>query len=87
MMTGTVGTDFPDPGQHFKAGHAGHVDVGKDQDQRLFDGVGDAHQRVGRRNSKIHHETLRAQVAPELLAKQRLDVGLVVDHKDQNVHV
>jgi hypothetical protein len=30
---------------------------------------------------------LRAQVAPELLAEQRLDVGLVIDHKDQNAHV
>ena len=36
---------------------------------------------------EIHHEALRAQVAPELLAKQRLDVGLVIDHQNQNAHV
>ena len=53
----------------------------------LLDGVGNARQRVGGRNGKVHHETLRAQVAPELLAEQRLDVGLVIDHKNQNAHV
>ena len=87
MMTGTSGRICLDLGQHLKAGHAGHVDVREDQDQRLLDGVGDARQRVRRRNGKIHHEALRAQIAPELLAEQRLDVGLVVDHKNQNAHV
>jgi hypothetical protein len=29
---------------------------------------------------------LRAQVAAKLLAEQRLDVGLIIDHKNQNAH-
>jgi hypothetical protein len=29
---------------------------------------------------------LRSQVAAELLAEQRFDVGLVVDHKNQSAH-
>ena len=87
MMTGTSGRICLDLGQHLQPGHAGHVDVGQDQDQRLLDRAGDARQRVGRRIGKIHHEALRAQVAPELLAEQRLDVGLVIDHKNQNAHV
>jgi hypothetical protein len=54
---------------------------------RRLDGIGDPRQRVRRRNRKIHHEALRAQIPPELLAEQRLDVGLVVNHKNQNAHV
>ena len=50
-------------------------------------GAGNARQRVGRRQGKVHRETLRAQVAPEMLTKQRLDVGFVVDNQNQNVHV
>ena len=50
-------------------------------------GAGDARQRVGGRMGEIHHEALRAQIAPELLAKQFLNIGLVIDHKDQYVHV
>ena len=46
-----------------------------------------ARQRIRRRIGKIHHETLRAQIAAELLAEQRLDVGLVIHHKNQNAHV
>ena len=84
---GHVGPHLLDLGQHLEAGHAGHVDVGQDQDQRLLDGAGDARQRIRRRNGKIHHETLRAQIAAELLAEQRLDVGLVIDHQNQNAHV
>ena len=41
----------------------------------------------GRRIGEIHHEALRAQIATELLAEQRLDVGLVIDHKHQDIHV
>ncbi len=86
-MTGTSGRNCLDLGQHFQPGHAGHVDVGQDQDQRLLDRAGDAGQRIRRRIGKVHHETLRAQIAPELLAEQRLDVGFVIDHQDQNAHV
>jgi hypothetical protein len=30
---------------------------------------------------------LRAQIPAELLAEQRLDVGLIINHKHQHVHV
>jgi hypothetical protein len=30
---------------------------------------------------------LGAQITPELLAEQRLYVGLVIDNKNQNIHV
>jgi len=78
---------LPDLGQHLQARHAGHVDVREDQDQRLFNRAGNARQRVVRRNRKVHHETLCAQVPAELLTEQRLDVGLIVNHKHQHVHV
>jgi hypothetical protein len=69
------------------SGHAGHVDVGQDQDQRLLCRAGDASQRLSRRIGKLHHEALRAQVAPKLLTEQRLDIGFVVNHQDKNAHV
>ena len=47
----------------------------------------DMRQRLERRWRKIHHEALGAEVAPELLAKQRLNVGLVIDDKNRNAHV
>ena len=81
-MTGTFGPDLLHLWQHFEPGHAGHVDVGEDQDQRLLDGGGDARKRIRRRIGKIHHEALGAQIAPELLAEQRLHVGLVIHHKN-----
>jgi len=37
--------------------------------------------------SPCHDEALRTQVAPKLLAEQRLDVGVVVNHKNQNAQV
>ncbi len=78
-MTGTSGRNSLDFRQHFKAAHAGHVDVGQDQDQRLLAGTA-IRARASVPNRKIHHEALRAQVAPKLLAKQRLDIGFVIDH-------
>src|SRR6516164_7431795 len=68
--------------QHFQATHAGHVDIGQDQDQRrIADGCG-ALQRLRRGSGEFHDETPRAHVAAELLAKQAFDIGLVVDHKN-----
>jgi hypothetical protein len=40
----------------------------------------DARQRIRPGIGEIHDESLRPQVAAELLAKQGLDVGLVVHH-------
>ncbi len=30
---------------------------------------------------KLHREAVGAQIAPELLPKQHLDIGLVIDHE------
>jgi hypothetical protein len=35
---------------------------------------------------KLHGEPASAQIAPELLAKQYLDIGFVVDHEDEQAH-
>ena len=43
-------------------------------------------QRRGRRQRELHHETARTKIASELLAKQRLHIGLVVDDENENVH-
>jgi hypothetical protein len=39
------------------------------------------------RLSKIHLKAVVAQVAPELLTKQHLDIGLVVNNENKEVHV
>ena len=36
---------------------------------------------------KFHGEAASAEVAPELLAKQHLDVRLIVNHENERVHV
>src|ERR1700730_3889932 len=35
---------------------------------------------------KLHREAVSAEIAPELLAKQHLDIGLVVDHQNKHIH-
>ena len=35
---------------------------------------------------KLHDEPASAQVAPEMLAKQHLDVRLVVNHENEQAH-
>ena len=49
-------------------------------------GVADALQRVVRGLRKFHGEAAGAQLAPELLAKQHLDIRLVVDHENEQAH-
>jgi hypothetical protein len=36
---------------------------------------------------KLHSKPTRAQIAPELLAKQQLDVGFVVYHKNEQAQL
>jgi hypothetical protein len=36
--------------------------------------------------NKFHSESTGAEITPKLLAKQHFDVGLVINHKDQEVH-
>jgi len=49
----------------------------------LAGGVADALQGASRRLRKIHPEAVVAQVAPKLLAKQHLDIGLVVNNENK----
>ena len=49
-------------------------------------GIGDALQRHRGGLRKFHGEAVGAQVAPELLAKQHLDIGLIVDHENEWTH-
>src|SRR6185295_12159642 len=65
---------------------AGHVDVGQHEYQRHVFGPIDLQKRTGRRLRELHHEAAGLDVAAELLAEQRLDIGLVVDHQDQQAH-
>ena len=48
--------------------------------------VSDALKSHGSRLRKFHCEAAGAQVAPELLAEQHLDIGLVIDHQNKHVH-
>src|SRR5580692_7947480 len=36
---------------------------------------------------KFHHKALRAQVAAKLLTEQVCDVGLIVNHQNQDTHI
>src|SRR5208282_1940504 len=38
------------------------------------------------RLGKLHGEPASAKVAPELLAKQNLDIRLIIDHENEQVH-
>src|SRR6266487_7145193 len=86
-MTGTSGRAGFRLRQKFKAAHSGHVDVGKDQDQRCARRVTDALKGAIRRLGKINREAAGAEVAPELLAKKHLNIRFVVDDENKETHV
>jgi hypothetical protein len=44
----------------------------------MLDIRADARQRIRRGTGEVHDKALRAQVAAELLAEQRFDVGLII---------
>jgi hypothetical protein len=48
--------------------------------------VPDAMQGAIRRLCKIHREAIVTQIAPELLAKQHLDIGLIVNNENKEAH-
>src|SRR4030081_818839 len=70
--------------QHLEPAHAGHVDVRQNQDQRRIGNVCGAGQRRRRRRGELHREAPGAQIAPELLTEQGLDIGLVIDDEYVN---
>src|SRR5258705_1839147 len=73
--------------QKLKTGHSRHVDVGKDQDQRCSRRMTDQFKRAVCRLGNIHRKAAVADVASELLAKQRLDIGFVVNNKNKQAHL
>ena len=72
--------------QHLKTAHPRHVDVGQDQDDRYARCISDALKRRRSRLGKVHRETARAEIVPELLAEQQLNVRRVVNHENEKVH-
>src|SRR5450759_5044557 len=50
-------------------------------------GLGDALKCHAGGLRKIHREPTGAKIATELLSKQQLNIRLIVDHKDEKVHV
>ena len=86
MMIGTSGRAAFAFGKQFKATHPRHVDVGQNQDDPRVFCIGNALKSSGRRLGKVHGEATITQVAPELLAKQHLNVWLVIDHQNKQVH-
>ncbi len=86
-MIGTSGPHRLGFGQELEPAHPRHVDVGQDQDERLVAGIGDALQRHGGGLRKFHRKAAGAEIAPEMLAKQQLDIRLIVDHKNKQIHV
>src|SRR3954462_2521991 len=73
--------------QELKSAHTGHVDVGQDQDQRCAGRVTDLLKRAGAGLGKVHVEAAGAEIPPELLAKQHLDIGFVIDNQNKDAHV
>src|SRR4029450_9523606 len=72
--------------QEFKTRHPRHIDVGQNEYERHVHCISDALERHAAGLSKIHPETTLAQIAPELLPKQHLDIRFIVDHEDEKVH-
>src|SRR6266404_6272268 len=84
---GDIRSCCPGLRQKLKTGHSRHVDVGKDQDQRCARRVTDQFKRAVCRLRKIHREAAVADVASELLPKQRLNIGFVVNNKNKQAHL
>jgi hypothetical protein len=83
MITGTSGRNALAFGS---SSRPRHVDVGQDQDERGILRIVDTLQRRGSRLGKRHGEPASAEIAPELLLKQHLDVRLIVDHENKEGH-
>ena len=59
----------------------------EDQDERFTDDRVDQLKGLGCRAREIHPEAAIANLAPELLAEQRLNVGFVIDNEDTRAHL
>src|SRR5581483_2850590 len=82
---GNFRPQHPDLRQHLKPAHAGHVDVGENQDQRSLPHLPCPLERRQSRRREFHLEPAGPQLSAKLLAKQRLNIRLVIDDEDVNV--
>ena len=86
MIIGTSGRTAFALGNKFETAHPGHIDVRQDQNERGVSCIADTLQRGGSRLSELHVKSAGAQIAPELLAKQHFDVGLIVNHENKKTY-
>src|SRR5262249_10736010 len=66
--------------------HAGHVDVGQDDDQLRPDAVAQHGQRRLAGAGEMQHIEALSYLPPELLSEQLRDIGLVIDNQDAHAH-
>ena len=85
-MTGSSGRWRLDLAQQGQPVHAGHVDVGQDDDQLRLDPLGELVQRLLARAGEVQHIGALAHFAAEALAEQFGDIGLVIDDQDADAH-
>jgi len=73
-------------GQEFKTAHPRNVDVAQDQNERSVACVGDALKCHWGGLGKLHGKPGSTEITPEVLAKQHLDIGLIVNHENKQAH-
>ena len=85
-MTGSSGRWCLDLAQQGQPVHAGHVDVGQDDDQLRLDPLGELVQRLLARAGEMQHIGALAHLAAKALAEQFGDIGFVIDDQDADAH-
>ena len=86
MNTGSSGRLAFTSGQQIEPAHAGHIDVGHQQDDLLADTTLELVQRSLARQREVEQVKPLAHLAPELLTEQDLDIRFVVDHQYPDPH-
>src|SRR5215471_911844 len=83
---GYVGAQCLDFTQEREPVHAGHVDVGQDDDQLRPDPVGEFAERLLGRDGEMQDIGAPVRFVSEALAEELGDVRFVVDNKDADAH-
>jgi len=78
---------FLDLAQQAEAVHAGHVDVGQDDNRPRPDAVGQHLQRLLGRGHEVQRVEPLRDLAAEVLAERLGDVGLIIDAPDADGHL
>jgi len=66
--------------------HAGHVDVGQDDDEFRPNAIAQPGECVLARAGKMQHVEPLPHLSPKLLTKQFGDIGFVIDNQDADAH-